>query len=166
MLLLTVCDVEKPSLITKTFETKIRCTPTALWEFHSSADVLKLLTPANRKLKPLSEDLSVREGAIHELQFSFLGIPGKWVAELVEVAPPIRFVDFAKKSPFKYWRHTHEFVATDEEGITLLRDTVTYEIPFGALGALVNRLLISRDIDAMFKHRHKVTKDAMERSAE
>lgn len=150
-------------MIAKVYEIRIACSVEELWEFHSDAKALKSLTPPGKKMTPVSTDLAVRKGAIHELKFSVFGIPGRWVAEIVEASPPSRFVDLARKSPFAYWRHTHEFLPTDERGVSLLRDTVEYKPPLGLLGALANRLFISKDIDAMFAYRHAVTKDKLER---
>ncbi len=150
-------------MITRTYETRIACSVQELWEFHSDPKVLELLTPPNKKLASVPQGMEVKEGAIHSLRFSVYGIPSRWVAEIVEAQPPNCFVDVARKSPFAYWRHTHDFEPTDEPGVSILRDTITYKPPLGPLGMLAERLFIRRDLDAMMAHRHKVTKDNLER---
>lgn len=42
------------------------------------------------------------------------------------------------------------------EGGTLIRDRVLYVVPFGALGLLVERLVIRRQLRAIFAHRRRV----------
>jgi hypothetical protein len=44
-------------------------------------------------------------------------------------------------------------------------DHVTYEMPFGPLGNLVDRLLVRHDIERMFAYRHRVTREALESTA-
>ncbi|MBX3119855.1 MAG: SRPBCC family protein [Fimbriimonadaceae bacterium] len=149
-------------MITKTYEINIRCTVQELWEFHSNAKVLQLLTPPSKRIEAISQEMAVEQGAIQEMKFSIFGIPSRWVAEIVEVDAPHRFVDVAKKSPFAYWRHTHEFLPSVEEGLSILRDTLTYKPPPGPLGIVANWLYIARDLDAMFAYRHRVTKERLE----
>ena len=145
--------------VTRVFESTIECPVEALWEFHSSAEALRILTPPSRKIEVLSKDLEVREGALHVLKVRQFGIPLVWKARISEVHPPIGFTDTAEKSPFKSWRHRHEFIHA--EGGSLLRDTVTYEAPFGPLGDLARVLFIDRDIERLFAFRHKATRRAL-----
>ncbi len=147
-------------LPTLTFETRIRCTPEELWDFHSDVNALKLLTPAGTSVSILSEDTEVREGALHVLRVRKMGLPLVWKARIRDVHPPHEFSDWAERSPFKSWLHHHEFLAEGDGSV--LKDTVTYELSFGFLGAIANRLFVQRDIEAMFTHRHAVTKKSLE----
>lgn len=141
---------------TLTFETPIDCSVQDLWDFHASAEALVKLSPPWPRVQVVGEDLAVREGAIHRIRSSVLGPFGfTWVARLHDVRPPHGFTDTAVKSPFREWSHRHEFV---EEGSgALLRDTVTYRLPLGFLGAMVDRLFVRVSIQKMFVHRHNVT---------
>lgn len=132
----------------------------AVWMFHSSAEALTVLTPASRKVKWISTDLTVRNGAIHEFKIKLGPFWVTWRAELSEVDPPRGFVDTALKSPFKSWTHRHEFVS--DPGGTLLRDTIEYVPPFGILGALADKVFIAKDIDRLFAFRHEATAKALE----
>jgi ligand-binding SRPBCC domain-containing protein len=146
-------------IVTRVFESKIDCPVESLWEFHSSAEALKILTPPGRKIEVLSEDLEVREGALHVLRVRQFGIPLVWKARISEVDPPMGFTDTAERSPFKSWRHRHEFISA--EGGSILRDTVTYEAPFGPFGDLARVLFIDRDIKRLFAYRHDATRQAL-----
>ena len=42
---------------------------------------------------------------------------------------------------------------------TLIRDTVLYRMPYGALGAVAHRILVARDLERIFDYR----RDAVER---
>jgi hypothetical protein len=146
--------------VTRVYESLISCPVERLWEFHASVESLKLLTPPERRVEVVGNDLEVREGALHVLRVRQFGIPLVWKARISDVDPPHGFTDTAEKSPFKFWRHRHEFVP---HGLAaLLRDTVTYAAPLGVLGDLARAIFIDRDIDRLFKYRHEATKKALE----
>jgi ligand-binding SRPBCC domain-containing protein len=132
-----------------------------MWAFHSSVEALKVLTPPGQHVTIVGETVEVKNGAVHELKVKKFGLTLQWVADISEVEPPHRFVDTARKSPFKFWRHTHEFLPG--QGCTILRDTVDYKMPFGILGKLVNSVLIEADVRKMFAFRHRVTRDVLEK---
>jgi len=148
----------------KVIELIVSANPEAVWTFHSSAEALNVLTPPDRKMRMISTDLTVREGAIHEFKVKVGPFWTTWIAELSEVHPPIGFRDTARKSPFKKWSHHHQFL--EHPSGTLIRDTVSYELPFGILGRLVNWLFVSRDIDRLFAFRHQATACLLDGEAE
>lgn len=148
-------------MYTKVFELRVDASPEKVWEFHSSAQALSKLTPPNKRVKLLSRDLSVFDGAIHEMRIMLFGfIPSTWRARIDQVTPPYGFTDQAEKSPFAFWRHRHDFIP-DGDG-TIIRDIVVYEMPFGKLGKAVHKLLLSKDIERLFAFRHQATKKALE----
>lgn len=159
------CDrrFRRPDVIRRVFETPISAPVERLWEFHRSAEALRLLAPPGKPVEPVGDDLEVRNGARHVLRIRMGPLRLTWVAVLSQVNPPFGFVDTAEKSPFAFWRHHHEFLPT--ESGSLLRDTVEYRLPFGLLGTIAHTLLVRRDIESMFAHRHRVTKEAVERAA-
>jgi ligand-binding SRPBCC domain-containing protein len=108
----------------------------------------------------VGDDLEVREGALHVLRIRQFGVPVVWRARISEVDPPHGFTDTAERSPFKFWRHRHEFLPG--EGSSILRDTLSYEAPLGILGSLARRLFIDRDVERLFRYRHEATKRILE----
>ncbi len=48
--------------------------------------------------------------------------------------------------------HTFEDAGTD----TRISDRVEYELPFGPLGTLVDRLFVARQVESIFAYRQKV----------
>ena len=143
----------------KRYESVLKADVQAVWNFHSSAEALNELTPSSRKVRWVSNDLSVREDAVHEFRVKIGPFWVTWRAQLSAVSPPYGLVDTALKSPFKSWTHKHEFISHPKG--TLIRDTIEYVPPFGILGALANRLFISKDIDRLFVFRHESTSKAL-----
>jgi ligand-binding SRPBCC domain-containing protein len=65
----------------------------------------------------------------------------------------VRFVDVQVRGPYRLWHHTHELVPVDRGAATLMRDTVRYAVGFGALGEVVRRAVVVRDLEAIFAFR-------------
>ncbi len=78
-------------------------------------------------------------------------VPVRWRTEIATWEPPYRFSDIQLRGPYRYWRHEHLF--EEVEGGTRCRDIVRYAVPGGAL---VHRLLVRRDVEAIFAYREKV----------
>lgn len=147
-------------MVRKVYESRIEAPVEKVWAFHSSAEALKILTPPWQEVRLVSTDNTVREGALHVLETRKFGLKLLWKARISEVTPPSGFRDTAEKSPFKRWTHRHDFL--DEEGMTILRDTVEYEPPGWIFGGMLNALFIEEDIDKLFKYRHQMTKQFLE----
>lgn len=93
----------------------------------------------------------------------------RMVAKFVEHRPPhavvfgeeARFVDEQESGPFKSWRHEHDFERVDEKNSRML-DRVTYRVPFGPIGAIVDWVYVRRKIKRMFRYRSEAVKRALE----
>ena len=53
--------------------------------------------------------------------------------------------------PYRLWDHAHRF--WEEQGETVVHDRVGYEPPFGPLRAVLNALVIRRQLGAIFAYR-------------
>ena len=105
-------------------------------------------------------------GAGTEIYFKFRAIPyvpihERWTALITEFSFNEYFCDIQKQGPFKLWHHTHFFEARTEDGRegTIVGDEVEYEIGFGAVGRMLERLVFQRMMEAILEHR----KDALEK---
>ena len=147
-------------MVTRIYQVLVHANVESVWQFHSSAEALKLLTPPGKQLRALSQDLEVKDGALHELETHQFGMRLVWAARISDVNPPFGFTDTAERSPFAYWQHRHEFKPQGED--TLLIDTLSYALPMGPLGSIADRLFVRRQIDELFAFRHAATKLALE----
>ena len=82
------------------------------------------------------------------------GLPMTWLTEITQVEEPTYFVDEQRVGPYRIWHHEHFFRALDSAR-TEVRDLVHYAPPFGPLGALLNRLLIARQLKQIFDFRRE-----------
>lgn len=63
------------------------------------------------------------------------------------------FVDEQRLGPYRFWYHEHSFEAISFG--TKMTDRVTYVIPYGPLGDLLNHFWIARRLDGIFEFRRK-----------
>ena len=147
------------------FKTEIDAPLAKVWEFHSTLDGLKKVTPPSTKVDIVAYEPPLRAGSKFTLLIRRNGIPIRWEVEYEAFDPPDRFVDrqIAGKGPFQTWRHEHMFVKISEKR-TLLHDRVTYEAPFGIFGVIADHLFLKNDLKKMFAYRHRVTKELIEAS--
>ena len=135
-----------------------------VWEFHSTLDGLKKVTPAGTKIEILDYNPPLKIGSRFTLVIKRFGIPIKWEVEYVSFDPPNGFIDqqVTGSGPFKSWRHEHRFIAISENK-TLLHDYIAYEAPFLFLGKIAEALFLKNDLVKMFAYRHKITKELLEK---
>jgi ligand-binding SRPBCC domain-containing protein len=122
---------------------------------------LKLVPPPNSSAQTPA-NLEHLAGAGSEVVTSFRVVPflsfrAQWIALITEFEWNHHFADIQKKGPFKSFHHRHELVAEMRNGVTgtVVRDVIDYEIGFGWLGALAQKLFIRRQLQRTFEYRQK-----------
>jgi ligand-binding SRPBCC domain-containing protein len=74
------------------------------------------------------------------------GITQRFVAKITQLDRPHRFVDEMLEGAFKWLRHVHEFES--EDGLTIMRDVLEWEAPFGVIGRLADSLFLCRHMES------------------
>jgi ligand-binding SRPBCC domain-containing protein len=132
--------------------------PGAVFGFFADAGNLEAITPAFLAFEIVTpRPIAMRAGTLIEYRLALHGLPVSWLTRIEEWEPDgthPRFVDMQLSGPYKLWHHTHEF-APDGAGGTVMRDTVRYALPLGPLGEAAHRLLVARDLAAIFDHRRE-----------
>ena len=135
---------------------KVNCSLDQIWDFISSPRNLKEITPDYMGFDITSKDTpdSMYPGLIITYKVSpLLGIKTNWMTEITQVREKEFFIDEQRIGPYKLWHHQH-FVEEIEGGV-LMRDIVTYQPPFGFLGAMMNSLVIQKKLKEIFDYRFK-----------
>ena len=128
-------------------------TPAAVFPFFAQARNLERITPPLLRFEVLTPDpIRMGPGTLIQYRLRLHGVRLRWLTVIRDWNPPHSFVDVQVKGPYRRWHHTHEFEAV-EGGGTLMRDVVDYEIGYGPLGALADRLLVRRDLKRIFDFR-------------
>jgi len=131
-----------------------------VWDFVSSPLNLKVITPEYMGFKVTNQigDQKMYPGMIITYKVSpVLGIKMNWVTEITQVKELEYFVDEQRIGPYAMWHHEHKIEAI--EGGVLMTDIVSYQPPFGFIGAIANSLFIRKQLRGIFDYR----KTAMEK---
>jgi NADH dehydrogenase len=122
---------------------------------------LARITPPFMDLRIRSTDLDLREGL--EIDYDLRPLPGfqtRWRARIVDLDPMGGFADIQVRGPYRRWTHRHTFAAVD--GGTRVDDRVEYELPFGPLGDLADRIAVRPQLEDIFTHRARVIESVFE----
>lgn len=125
-----------------------------LWDFISSPQNLKVITPDYMGFEVTSKDLpdKMYEGMIVSYKVApLLGIKTTWVTEITHVKDKHYFIDEQRVGPYAIWHHQHFLEATPKG--TLMKDIISYKPPFGILGNVANALVIKQKLKEIFDYR-------------
>jgi ligand-binding SRPBCC domain-containing protein len=81
-------------------------------------------------------------------------------ARITTYRRPYTFVDEMLSGAFKSMKHEHDFI--DKGNMTLMRDTLTFEAPFGPLGWIVERIILKPYMKNFLEYRNKQLKGIAE----
>ena len=127
--------------------------PDDVFPFFGDARNLEAITPPLLGFSVVTpEPIEMRVGTLIQYRLRLHGVPISWLTSIQAWDPPHRFVDVQVRGPYALWHHTHTF-APDGDGGTIMRDAVRYAIGFGPLGEVAHRLLVRRDLEAIFAFR-------------
>ena len=74
---------------------------------------------------------------------------------------PYTFTDEMIEGNFKSFKHIHTF--TTSHGVTIAKDELTYEVPYGIFGQLFNVLFLKRHLTHFLLSRNLAIKNSLER---
>jgi ligand-binding SRPBCC domain-containing protein len=92
------------------------------------------------------------------------GLVFRMTSAITEYQPPERFVDEQQNGPFRRWWHEHTFT-TLANGQTQMIDVVQFQSPFGLLGYIADRVVLSRYMPHLLRQRNAWLKSTLEERA-
>lgn len=129
-----------------------------VFQFFSRPENLERITPDFLNFHIVSDrPVPMHEGAFIDYSLRLFGLPVRWQARIKGYEPDVRFADVQYRGPYRSWHHVHEF--EDAPGGTLMIDTVDYQMPLGALGALAHTVTIRRTLDRIFDYRQQAVSE-------
>jgi ligand-binding SRPBCC domain-containing protein len=125
-----------------------------VFAFFADAHNLERITPTFLNFHVLTPSpIAMRAGALIDYRLRLRGLPLRWQSEITAWEPPSRFADVQRRGPYRRWDHTHTF--DEEDGGTMVRDHVLYQlIGPDVLTRVVNSLLVAPDTRRIFAFRH------------
>lgn len=85
-------------------------------------------------------------------------------SKITEYQAPYLFVDEMQRGAFKSLRHVHEFETAED--LTIMRDRLEFEAPFGLIGKLVERLVLTDYMRKFLEYRNVQLKTIAEEKAQ
>ncbi|OSY87854.1 SRPBCC domain-containing protein [Tenacibaculum holothuriorum] len=124
------------------------------WSFFSMPQNLSKITPSHMGFDITSTvDSKVYAGQIITYRVGILpGVKSNWVTEITQVKEQEFFIDEQRFGPYKMWHHEHWFEELPN-GNTLMKDKISYKIPFGFLGHIAQSVFIKKQLKGIFEHR-------------
>jgi ligand-binding SRPBCC domain-containing protein len=124
---------------------------------------LKLVPPPGIAAeRATATDRTPLAGVGSEIVTSFRVIPflpfrANWTALITEFEWNHHFADVQKRGPFKSFHHRHELKAEvrGQASGTIVRDVINYDVGFGWLGTLAQKLVVSRQLRQTFAYRQQ-----------
>jgi ligand-binding SRPBCC domain-containing protein len=132
-----------------------------VFAFFAEARNLERITPPWLSFSVLTPDpVRMAVGTLIDYRLRLHGISLGWTSQIEVWEPSRQFVDRAVRGPFSLWHHRHRFSASGDG--TIVSDEVHYAPPLGALGEIADRLIVARDLDRIFAHRHRAVAQILE----
>lgn len=148
--------------------TNLKAPARAVFEFYLQPKNLGRVSPPWVRVLSLEGPEKLTPGATLRVDVTSFGMPQGWEVRVLAVEDfsgnPAKasILDEAKRGPFPFWRHLHEFWQVPD-GTTGLVDRVEFLPPGGSAGFILVpgiRLMLKR----LFRARHEATKGIFERA--
>lgn len=124
------------------------------WNYFSSPENLAKITPPKMGFNITSKvDKKAYQGQIITYKVSPVPfIKTNWVTEITQVKEQEFFIDEQRFGPYAMWHHEHWFEEL-ANGNTLMKDKISYKIPFGFLGHIAQTIFIKKQLKTIFEYR-------------
>ena len=142
-------------------ETKIKSTIDICFDLSCSIDFHQLTTSKTkeRAISGVTSGLiklndKVTWEAIH------FGIKQQLTSKISQFNKPFHFRDEQVSGAFKNFKHDHFF--EQQDGFVLMKDVFEFQSPFGFIGILVNRLILTKYMTQFLSERNAMIKEYAE----
>lgn len=147
-------SIKKKKMYQLKYSQKLPLSIDESWDFFSSPDNLKILTPEHMGFEITNRHESRKMYAGQIIAYTIRplwNIPLEWVTEITHVQKPEYFIDEQRFGPYKFWHHEHRFFPIPQ-GVELI-DIIHYKLPFGFLGKMIHSFKVKNDLDKIFSYR-------------
>ena len=136
----------------------------AVFDWHERPGALQRLTPPWGEVEVLEGGGSIRDGAEITVRVRRGPTSFTWHLRHSDYEYGRRFRDEQVSGPLKSWVHTHGFADLPGGG-TVVEDEIEVEPPLGAAGAAIGPSFIERELERLFRFRHRRLETELERHA-
>lgn len=128
-----------------------------VFRWHERPGALERLTPPWDKIEVTApSEGGVANGTRANVRQKFGPFWLNWDVEHRDYVEGKQFRDVALRGPFTQWEHLHRVIAVTA-ATCQLEDSISYQVPGGALGKLCAEGLVRRELGRLFAFRHERT---------
>ncbi|MDX1567917.1 MAG: TIGR01777 family oxidoreductase [Longimicrobiales bacterium] len=138
--------------------------PEEVFRWHTRPGAFDRLLPPWEDVRVLERTGGLEEGTRVRLRISRGPAHFDWTVEHTEVEEGRSFTDQQVDGPFGAWRHVHRFEAHEGDGCVMV-DRVEWEPPLGALASAFTEPLVERELERLFRFRHRRLRHDLDRLA-
>ncbi|MFA6961756.1 MAG: TIGR01777 family oxidoreductase [Opitutaceae bacterium] len=151
------------SFTTFTRSVRIERPAAEVFAWHERPGAFERLASPWQKLQVISRSGGIRDGATVSLRTKIGPVWVRWDVEHRDYVESVQFRDVQQRGPFAHWEHLHRVEPVPGEShACVLTDTVTYDLPFGAVGQIGGGAFARTELERLFTYRHAVTKADLE----
>lgn len=134
--------------------TTIPASAERVFRWHARPGAFERLIPPWERVDVVERTGGLRPGSRVRLRVRRGPVTVGWTLEHVEVDEGRGFRDEQVSGPFGSWSHAHRFRPSDGDGC-VVEDEVRWEPPGGALASASTRPLVERELERVFRFRHR-----------
>ena len=142
-------------------ETPIQAPAEICYDLSLSVDLHQLSTAKTKEhiVDGVKEGV-MKQGESVTWRAKHFGIWLELTTKITEAHKPQYFFDEMHKGAFKYMRHEHHFIPTNE-GV-LMKDLFMFESPLGVLGKIADKLVLENYMKGFLTERNQCIKETAE----
>ena len=142
-------------------EMKINSTIEICFDLSRSVDLHQVSTiETNEKAIAGRTKGLIEAGEFVTWQSKYFGLTQKLTSKITVFNKPFHFRDEQQKGFFKYIIHDHYF--EEHNGDIIMRDVFNFQSPFGLIGKLVDRILLTKYLRNLLLERNRIIKEYAE----
>ncbi|CAN5628691.1 TIGR01777 family oxidoreductase [soil metagenome] len=141
--------------------TLIQASPDDLFRWHARPGAFERLAPPWQEIALLRHD-GIKDGDFAVLKMRIGPASVTWEMVHEGYSEGRQFCDRQISGPFASWYHTHEIIPAGKHQ-ALLDDEIKYELPLRAVSKHMAGWYADRELERVFRYRHRVTRNDVER---
>lgn len=139
------------------FTQQLNASVEEIWDFIKDPRNLEKITPAKMGFKitiaPTKEQMYPGMMIGYTVKPIF-NLRMEWLTEITHVHQLKYFVDEQRIGPYSIWHHEH-ILESNAKGV-MMTDIITYRVPFGFIGKVMNKIFIKNQLKKIFKYRESI----------
>ena len=152
------------------FRSTLPASAESAFTWHERPGAFERLNPPWKPVRLTNRSGGIQDGSQVTIAVPLPFVPSSiyslpWTLQHQNYIAGKQFQDVQVRGPFASWKHTHSFIANDQEACTL-EDKIEFSFPLDATLGRLAAPLIKKQLEALFRYRHTITQYDLSRHAQ